>query len=211
VSLAGCATIPSEAPELSATLGQRISAIEDAHINLLHAYFNDKRRVVDEFIQEKWVPTFAKEVFSDPRMVSIWNEKTKPGDDAARYQLFTTLGPKLQERTNKQRVEMIQPLDNLERAIEARLRSEYDQAKAINNTITSFLASASKVEENRKRYMSMIGLTDEKINAAINATDSTVSTLLGTAKDVEATEALTEGYVKKIRGIYSAFTGSATQ
>lgn len=47
----GCASIPSEAPELSAELGNRISALEEATINLLHEYFEFKRKDVDNFIQ----------------------------------------------------------------------------------------------------------------------------------------------------------------
>ncbi|HBG34666.1 MAG TPA: hypothetical protein DDX01_04840, partial [Holosporales bacterium] len=48
--LQACVTLPKEAPELSMQLGNRISAIEEAHFTLLHKYFNDKRSKVDEFI-----------------------------------------------------------------------------------------------------------------------------------------------------------------
>lgn len=52
--LIGCASIPSEAPELSAALGQRISAIEDSNITLLKRFFDQKRREVDKFIEKEW-------------------------------------------------------------------------------------------------------------------------------------------------------------
>jgi uncharacterized protein YceK len=39
ITLNGCATIPSEAPELSMELGKRISALEEANINLLYRFF----------------------------------------------------------------------------------------------------------------------------------------------------------------------------
>ena len=66
VFLSGCASIPPEAPELSMELGNRISAIEDAHITLLNRFFDQKRSDVDEFIEEEWVPVFAEEFFSNP-------------------------------------------------------------------------------------------------------------------------------------------------
>lgn len=34
----GCASIPPEAPRLSAELGQRIAAIENANLTLLHRF-----------------------------------------------------------------------------------------------------------------------------------------------------------------------------
>lgn len=43
LTLAGCAAIPPEAPELSAELGQRISAIESSNITLLQRFFDQKR------------------------------------------------------------------------------------------------------------------------------------------------------------------------
>ena len=70
--LAGCASIPSEAPELSAQLGTRISSLEAAHVRLLQEFFRDKRLRVDDFVQEVWVPIFAQEFFSDPKVDATW-------------------------------------------------------------------------------------------------------------------------------------------
>jgi len=46
-----CVSIPPEAPELSAQLGNRISAIEQSNLTLLHRYFDRKKQDIDEFIQ----------------------------------------------------------------------------------------------------------------------------------------------------------------
>ena len=57
--VAGCVSIPSEAPELSQTLGYRLKALENANITLLQRYFDLKRRDIDRFIADEWVPKFA--------------------------------------------------------------------------------------------------------------------------------------------------------
>ena len=62
-ALAGCASIPNEAPELSQALGQRLRALENANITLLQRYFDLKRREVDRFIDETFVPEFARNIF----------------------------------------------------------------------------------------------------------------------------------------------------
>lgn len=68
-----CASIPPEAPEMSAELGKRIAAIQDANLSLLHRFFDLKRAEVDRFIQNEWVPTLAQEVFSDSKIKKTWD------------------------------------------------------------------------------------------------------------------------------------------
>jgi len=195
----GCASIPPEAPELSAELGNRISAIEDVHISLLHHFFDQKRAEVDRFIQEEWVPVFAEEVFRDPKMQVAWETIVNEKDPEQRLKFLIAVGPRLQERINIKRLELIQPLDSLERQIEQKLREEYIQARSINNSITSFLLSASKVSENRNRYLNMIGISDEKIGPVIEKLDETVTNLVMTGRGVKDKIESTEEYLTKLR------------
>ena len=173
----GCATIPSEAPQLSAQLGTRISAVEASHKRLLADFFNEKRRRVDEFIQEEWIPLFAKELFSDPAIAETWDEVVRSQQTEDRVKFILMVGPRLQKKINAKRLELIHPLDELERTIASRLKNEYDQMRAINNTLTSFLVSASKVEETRRRYLEMVGISEKKIDDFINETDQAVTEL----------------------------------
>lgn len=199
--LSGCASIPSEAPELSAELGNRINAIQDSNLTLLHRFFDLKRADVDRFIQNEWVPTFAEEIFSDPKMKKVWDiivAENKPSD---RLRFLVTTGPKLQERINQKRIELIKPLDDIERRIEEEIRSEYAQARAINNSITSFLLSASQVAENRNRYLAMVAVTDEKVGHTIDRVNDVVSDLLSSAKKAEDKITKAEDYLKRLREI----------
>ena len=200
-ALSGCASIPSEAPELSAQLGARISSLESSHVRLLEAFFVEKRRKVDEFIQDVWVPVFAQEFFGDPRVDEVWKQVVKSEDDNDRLKFITLVGPKLQEKINRKRLDLIQPLDELESVIKNKLKSEYDQTLAINNTLTSFLQSASKVEENRKRYLDMIGITDKEVDKFVSETGEAVSELVGTARSIDERTKDAESYRKKINDI----------
>ncbi len=200
-ALAGCASIPPEAPELSAQLGTQISSLEAAHIRLLEEFFLEKRRKVDEFILEVWVPEFAREFFGDPRVDDVWKKVVQSQDPKDRLQFILLVGPKLQEKINRKRIELIQPLDELEATIKSRLRAEYDQTRAINNTLTAFLVSAAKVEENRKRYLDMIGVTDKGMNTFISETDQAVSELVDAARSIQDRAKDAENYREKIRDI----------
>jgi len=202
----GCATIPSEAPQLSAQLGTRISAVEASHKRLLADFFNEKRKRVDGFIQEEWIPLFAKELFSDPSVADYWDEVVRSQEMADRVKFVLIAGSKLQQKINAKRLELIQPLDELERTIALRLRNEYDQMRAINNTLTSFLVSASKVEETRRRYLELVGISEKKIDDFINETDQALTELTGAGKkakdivkDTDIFKSTIEGIIKKIR------------
>lgn len=199
--LTGCASIPSEAPELSAQLGTRISSLETAHVRLLQEFFRDKRLRVDDFVQEVWVPIFAQEFFSDPKVDATWKQVVQSQDATDRLTFITLVGPKLQGKINQKRVELIQPLDELEAVIRSKLKSEYDQARAINNSLTAFLQSASKVEENRKRYLDMIGVTSTDIDQFVNQTDQAVSELVVAARSIEDRVQDAEKYREKIKMI----------
>lgn len=199
--LGGCTSIPSEAPELSAQLGTRISSLESAHVRLLQEFFRDKRQKVDDFIQEVWVPVFAQEFFSNPKIDAMWQQVAKSQDSNDRVKFITIVGPKLQEKINSKRTELIKPLDELELTIKNKLKSEYDQTRAINNTLTAFLQPASEVEENRKRYLDMIGITDSEIDNFVNDTDQAVSELIDEARNIGDKAKDAEKYRVKIDSI----------
>lgn len=201
LALAGCASIPPEAPELSAELGKRISALEDSNITLLKRFFDQKRREVDAFIEEEWVPEFANQFFSNQVIADAWETIVRENDKKQRLLFLVKTGPRLQKKINEKRLELIQPLDDLERRIETKIRSEYTQARAINSSITSFLLSASEVAENRNRYLEMVYVTDESLGELIDKTDDAVSGLLGKVSNVQDKVTRAEEFMGKVREI----------
>lgn len=197
----GCASIPPEAPMLSQELGNRIGAIEAAHINLLVKFFEEKRNEIDRFVDEEWVPVFADEIFSTQMIQDTWDQIVREDNKRDRLEFLVRLGPKLQAKINEKRAEFVKPIDDLERKLRMKIAGEYDQARSINNTLTSFLVSASKVTENRARYLDMLGIADDSVSETISNIDNAVSDLLKKAEDLP--EQLEKGkqYLKKIKEI----------
>ena len=199
-----CVSIPPEAPELSAQLGNRISAIEQSNLTLLHRYFDRKKQDVDEFIQNEWVPEFANQFFVEPAIANVWDQIVASGNKQDRLKFILKTSPKLQQKINQKRVELIQPLEVLEQRIETKLTAEYAQAKAINNSITGFLLSASKVVENRDRYLEMVGVSSDEITQFIDTTDVIVGDLLKTSQNIEGKVAKGGKYLRKINELRSS-------
>ena len=198
---ASCATIPSEAPELSAELGNRIAEIEKSHINLLRRFFDEKREHADKHVFEVWLPLLAEKVFDDPRTQALWKRAVDSDDPQDRVQFIIWMGPKIQERINAKRNELHNALDQFERLTERELRDAYLQARAINNSLTSFLTSASKVEKNRERLLKIIlrTATGQIMHQAVDGVASTVSKFLIKAETEEETVELTEAFKKNLK------------
>jgi hypothetical protein len=201
IVISGCTSIPPEAPSLSSELGKRISALENANVTLLNRYFDQKRVEVDRFIQEIWLPEFANKFFQKPFIADAWNTIVSENNKQQRLTFLMKTGPKLQEAVNQKRIELIKPLDELERHISRNIKAEYEQARSINNSITSFLLSAAEVTGNRDRYLEMIGVTDDKLSTLIDKTDSAVSGLLTSGHKADDKIDSAKKFVTKIKNI----------
>lgn len=192
-----CATIPSQAPQLSEELGNKINSLEKSHINLLHLYFDQKRSIVDNFINTVWVPEFTENFFSSAPMQDAWSEIIKSNDTKDRLDFFITVGSKLQIVIDQKRQELITPLNDLEKQTESAIREEFNLARSANNTLTSFLTTAAKIDENRQRYQKMLNISDDKISAVINETDDILNTLVTKSTEVLSKEAELKEYKAK--------------
>ena len=201
IAVTGCVSIPSEAPELSVELGKRIAAIEESNITLLNRFFDQKRKEVDKFIEEEWVPEFANHFFSNKTISDAWETIVSEDDKKQRLLFLVKTGPRLIKKINEKRLELIQPLDALERRIELKIREEYTQARAINNSITSFLLFASKVADNRNRYLEIVNITDASIGRLIDETDDAVSFLIEKKDILEDKSERSQKFLGKVREI----------
>ena len=198
VLFAGCVTIPPEAPVLSSELGSRISKLQDANLALLKNYFDSRRADIDRFIDEEWVPATTSNILEDPRIQKILDgiDAENQAEDIA--QMYSILYPAIQARINSKRNAMIQGVDKIEGRIAEKLRNSYSEAKSINNTLTSFLLSASRVTENRNRYLEMIGVSSEDISNRLTKIDVAVAELLANAKEVRDVNERTNQFVSEI-------------
>lgn len=203
--ISGCASIPPEAPTLSAELGNRIESLEKANTRLLKTFFAHKRNQVDAFIEDEWLPIFANKFFQKPKMARAWNSVVSENDKPQRTKFIIKVGTKLQKAINKKHRELIKPLKELEARLISALEAEYAQAKAVNNSITSLLLSASKVTQNRDRLLAKAGLSQERITKAIDKTEDIVSKLLDGAKTVDEKATIAEEYITKLQELKNSF------
>ncbi len=207
VLTSACAVVPPEVPELSAALGQRLDALETAHRDLLGQFFHLKRQAVSDFIDREWVPVFASEAFSDPKMAGLWNTVVTENDPEQNIQFLIRAGARMQQRISRKRAEMMTPLEELEKDLEMRLRNEYEQARRLNGAIAAFLTGATGAQAAASRFQGGPEMAGSPLIRALKGVQSAVDALEGSPAGggrrdhMEATRAFLEG-LERIGGIF---------
>lgn len=194
-----CASIPKEAPMLSQSLGVEIQQLESSHFQLIEVYFDLKRENARAYLQNVWLPRFAERFFSKPAIKEMWEVVSTTGSEEDRLRFLLVTAPQLQSDIDKQYQFMIGPLDQLEKQLKSSLNEKFNNARSINNTLTSFLVSAAEVDQNRQRYLEMAGITEEKISSAIHDIEVATSSMLSKAEKADAGFSEVEGNIGKYR------------
>lgn len=202
LSSVGCVTIPKAAPEISTRLGERIDAIQASHTALLRAFFNEKRKQVDRFLFEEWLPVFAGEVFKDPKTQAIWKEIASPaGKDEDRVKFLMVYGPRLQTQINEKQKELYEPLEELERTLAGKLQDEYGQAKEMNRSITNLLKSSARLSADQDRMLEKAGISRSEMDGYLNDADGAVKKLLAWKVKGEEATATFDTYKAKLNDL----------
>ena len=201
ITITSCVSIPKQAPILSEELGLKLQQIQYSHISLLEIYFENRRKEIDQFVIEIWAPELSGQLFKDPLIMKAWKKVINSQNENDRLRFLTIVGPSLQAKINEKRIALIAPIDELERSLKAKINAEYQTAQSINNTLTSFLYSASKVEENRNRYLKKIGVTNTKIDNVIDSTSEAVEQLLSGVNSAKEGKDSINKYLIRIKEI----------
>lgn len=198
-AISGCASIPAEAPQLSAEVGNRLQEFERAHVAMLHALMDERRADVDAFLQNEWLPTLSANLMANPAIRDVFNiAADRSLSDADRITAMNILGTEVQAAINAKRRELMAPVDALERELERRLRDEYQVARYMNNHVTSFLLSAAEVAELRDRYLAEIGVDQSAVRVAVDETNVVIEQLKNRRVGVDER---TDAFVRELQRI----------
>jgi hypothetical protein len=61
----GCVKVPAQAVVLSRTVGERLPDLQASHEAFVSAYFDVARQRVDDFLDQRWIPTFLGKFVKD--------------------------------------------------------------------------------------------------------------------------------------------------
>lgn len=174
VTMASCASIPPEAVQLSATLGQMISKAKAAHISMVDQHFDQLALQVDKFAMGEYKTTFmdtlkAKMKARDPNFVALTPEQY----DAAITRIMQNKSKWLSAVwANKQTV-----LKSLE--------DYYALMEQANAEITNLIRSAAGTENTRNKlvndFTSQFGVQSKDLENKLMGSASSINDMLNGA------------------------------
>ena len=193
MSLFACAHVPPQSVELSATLGRDLQELQRSHrkaVDLLHD--RDIERI-NRYVEQVVIPTYVRTVIDSvgPRLAQDLSKAigpdATPADKDRIYDEMrkTVLG--ISSRVEKQRQELIGPVEDARKARLQELDLAYAQMQQANSLLEAHLASIVKVNTVQDELLAKAGLKDfrEKVGDSALALDKGVEEALNTAKDVD--------------------------
>ncbi len=157
----GCASIPKEAPLLSAELGRSIGESRAAHQALVRYYMDEKRARIEEFMFREWLPEFSKNVFGSGAVIEQLKKTIASDNEEELLELIVGLGTRLQKKIDKKRQQLMSPIDDMEKHFASRINNHYDDMVAMNSSLTTLLGSASEVNERQKQVREALNIEDK--------------------------------------------------
>jgi len=160
MSLAGCAHIPKESAQLSAELTGMIKSAQTVHLNLIDGYVNERRARVDDFMKDKWIPTFLERfVNGSGVLVKI----DKAGSPSEKGKIMLEFSEAAMKEIYARRTAQVAALDDIERAMKDEVGAHYADMLTVNQAITAHLMSAAKVTEAREELLNQLKVNPKNI------------------------------------------------
>ena len=193
VLLAGCAQVPPQSVELSATLGRDLQELQRSHRRAVDLLYDREIERVDRYIEQVVIPTYVKVVIDKlgPRLAQDLTQATAPNatqadkDRAFDEMRKTVLG--VTQRVDKAKRELTEPIEAARKASLQELDMAYAQMQQANSVLTAHLASVVKVHQVQDELLAKAGLEDfrAKVGETALSLDQQVKAALDGAKSVE--------------------------
>lgn len=168
--LSGCASVPRESAELSADLGTMIRDARESHFALIDEYMRQRRARMDNFMEQKWIPTYMKNFMRESKFAEQYDAEKNPAEKAA-------IAEEFQQQASKdiaqQRAAMADALADVEGLLRKRIADHYDNMLVVNEALTAHLLSAAKVTTARDEIMKKLKLPANEL-VPLQKLDSTL-------------------------------------
>jgi hypothetical protein len=192
--LSGCAQVPKESVELSATLGRDLQEVHQSHRRSVDLLFDRDVERITSYLENVATPAFISPVINrlGPEIAQNLANATKPNasaDDQKRaFDRMSLIVKGVMDRIAKERRELIDPLEKNRKETLAELDRAYAELQRANTVVTAHLASVVKVHSVQDDLLAKVGLKDFRTKVGDEAlkANSKVTDALTEASEVEA-------------------------
>ncbi|MGF1749649.1 hypothetical protein [Vibrio cionasavignyae] len=169
--LAGCAQVPTQSVELSATVGRDIEKMHKAHVQTITILYSRMRADVNKFVDDVYTPYAIKEAIKKDRnrlaegklsfidMISVGF-----AEDASTKQQEKALGAmkvlvsNVTKSVERQRKLLLDNLNGQENELLKSTNRSYLAIHQANSIVTGHLASVVKVHDAQENLLNEVGI-----------------------------------------------------
>jgi len=135
-----------------------------------------KRADVDKFVQQDWLPFFAKTALETPAVQRVFQQACRAESPTDRIEALVGLGTRLQAQLNQKRTELMQPLDQFEADLIRSVETAYSEMLAANATLTGLLQAHAETTATQAEIAKGLKI-DDKLASSITEADKLVALL----------------------------------
>ena len=206
ILLAGCAQVPKESVDLSATVGRDIAVAHKAHAELAQLLFKKMRQDINRFIDDTYAPylinaTMARQKelanSSDPdqrrkSLLLAINAAFKPGaSERLQSKVLKGMGSmvrKIHTDVENKRAELLTPLNEQEEQVIGSINRAYNQMHYANSIVTGHLASVAKVHQAQSEMLAEFGIERNlraEVGQSIASASETITSIVDKAEAID--------------------------
>ena len=180
IGLSSCASIPQATVEMSMMLGRQIEALEQGHVAMINAFYDEKEQTAIWWLKKVWYPDYLNGLFAMPGTAEFWDE-TMAEELPERMESLKKLTDLIQTDYMEQQDMLLNPLRKEREELLGIVRDHYAVAREMNSVITESVSSANAVQEKSRQLLSRFVDTD-RIDAQIEGYLQRADSVLNTAQ-----------------------------
>jgi len=176
-----CATLPKETVEMSVMLEQQISTLETTTISITDKYFEEQQKKAVDFLDNEWYPYFLNQFFKSDKVIIGCDDMIKDTIMSSKIEKMKILTEAVQGEYMLMRDYLFVPINKTHDELITEIRTEFQLAKTINNSMTNNISSISQLQEKRKEVFSKI-VDYNKLQAKMDTAILKVENILNNAQ-----------------------------
>lgn len=192
--VSGCAQVPKESVELSATLGRDLQEVQQSHRRSIDLLFDRDVERVSNYLENVATPAFISAAIKavGPTVAQNLADATKPtataDEQKKAFDRMAKIVKGVTDRLAKERKDLIEPLEAARKETLAELDRTYAELQRANTVVTAHLASVVKVHSLQDDLLAKAGLKDfrSKVGDEALKANSKVTNAISDASEVEA-------------------------
>tara|TARA_R110002074_G_C12435995_1_gene657260 strand:- start:385 stop:1062 length:678 start_codon:yes stop_codon:yes gene_type:complete len=194
--IGGCAQVPKEAVELSATVGRDLVEMKKSHTELVKLYYEGLIKDINQFVDDVYLPYQIQKTLSDDfirdDMISSIVEASDPSasgqsqkDAFEKLNIFHLI---IHEEVEAYRVIKLSPIKAQYVSVLDNINKSYDQIHYANSIVTGHLASVVKVHDAQNEILEKVDLKDFRTKVGENTSklSDEIAELVVKAKEKDA-------------------------